>query len=293
MELKFKNQSKNVFGPSANEKWHLFLQNKDSKLPFQIENIGITYPNSTYHIERVNSKLFIFEYIISGKGYLEFEDKIISLEEGDFYVIEPLIPHADYSDKKDPYTKIWINFTSDCFAEVFKAYGLNGINVFKDLNIRPYFDELLLLAEKSNHSDDISIDVSNILFQMLHVIAKKVNSPASHVSFEAQKIKTILDGAVFREISLDDVANEVHYSKKQINRIFKNEYHKTPYEYYLELKLSFAKKYLSMTDLSVKEISERLHFDNQYYFSNLFKRKTGLSPLKYRQAKKSKASLYI
>ena len=293
MEIKFKNQSKNVFGPTAGEKWHLFLQNKESKLPFQIENIGITYPNSKYRIEREDSNLFIFEYVISGKGYLEFEDRIIPLEEGDLYVIEPHVPHADYSDKKNPYTKIWINFTSTCFGEVFNAYDLNGINVFKETNIRPYFDELLLLADKSNHSDDISLDVSNILFQMIHVMAKKLNSPDNHISLEARKIKTILDGAVFRELSLDDVAKEVHYSKKQINRIFKNEYQKTPYEYYLELKLSFAKKYLSMTELSVKEISERLHFDNQYYFSNLFKRKIGLSPLKYRQVKKSKAALYI
>ena len=284
MEQKFKNPAKNCYGPTAKEKWRLFLQDKKSNLPFQIENIGITYPNPQYYVERVDSNLFIFEYVVSGKGYLEFEDKIYDLEPGDFYIIEPHKPHADYSDKNDPYQKIWVNFTSNCFAQVFNAYGLSGINVFKNSNVRPFFDELLLISEKSNHSDDISIDVSNVLFEILHVLAKQIRNPVNNVAPVALLIKNMLDGAVFKEISLNDIANEIHYSKKQINRIFKRDYNITPYEYYLNLKLSFAKKYLSLTELSIKEISEKLHFENQYYFSNLFKKKTGLSPLKYRRS---------
>ena len=288
MALKVKNNINNVIGPSVNEKWHLFLINKESKLPFQIENIGITYPNPRYHVEREDSKLFIFEYVVSGKGYLEFDDKKYELVPGDFYIIEPHVAHADYSDKNDPYQKIWVNFYSECFGQVFNAYGLNGIDVFKNLNIRPYFEQLLLIAERSNHSDDIYIDVSNILFEMLHVIAKQKENPANKISPIAQLIKNVLDNAVFSETSMDEVMKSVHYSKKQINRIFKKEFNKTPYEYYLDVKLSFAKKYLSMSDLSVKEISEKLHFNNQYYFSNLFKKKIGMSPLKYRNSKKIK-----
>lgn len=288
MGTKPKNHGKNVFGPSANEKWHLFLLDKKSKLPFQIENIGITYPNPDYCVQRQDSNLFIFEFVVSGKGYLEIDGKIYNLVPGDLYAIEPHIPHADYSDKEDPYQKIWVNFTSPCFKEVFDAYHLNGIHVFKNVDIRPYFDQLLLIAEKSNYSDDISIDVSNVLFEMLHVIAKQTGNPRNNVSPVAQMIKNVLDNAAFGEISLSTVVQDVHYSRKQINRIFKKEFGITPYEYYLNVKLGFAKKYLAMTDLSVKEISEKLHFNNQYYFSNLFKKKVGCPPLRYRASKRSK-----
>lgn len=257
-------------------------------MPFQIENIGVTYPNPNYRMSRDDSKLFIFEYVVSGKGCLEIDGKIYNLVPGDLYAIEPHIPHADYSDKEDPYQKIWINFSSPCFEEVFKAYHLDGIHVFKNVDIRPYFDQLLLLAEKSSYSDDISIDVSNILFEMLHVIAKQANSHTNSVSPVALMIKNVLDNAAFGEIALADVVRDVHYSRKQINRIFKKEFNITPYEYYLNVKLGFAKKYLAMTDLSVKEISEKLHFNNQYYFSNLFKKKVGCPPLHYRAAKKAK-----
>jgi two-component system response regulator YesN len=40
---------------------------------------------------------------------------------------------------------------------------------------------------------------------------------------------------------------------------------------------------LSQTDLSVKRISEICGFENQYYFSNFFKRRVGCAPSIYRE----------
>jgi two-component system response regulator YesN len=37
------------------------------------------------------------------------------------------------------------------------------------------------------------------------------------------------------------------------------------------------------TTLTVKEISSRVGFNDQFYFSNIFKRKTGLAPENYRK----------
>ncbi len=43
-----------------------------------------------------------------------------------------------------------------------------------------------------------------------------------------------------------------------------------------------VKNLLDTTDLTVKEISERLHFDDPSYLCRIFKRQTGLTPLQYR-----------
>jgi YesN/AraC family two-component response regulator len=50
----------------------------------------------------------------------------------------------------------------------------------------------------------------------------------------------------------------------------------------LEKKISFAKKLLVDTSLSVKQISDKLCFSDEYYFSNIFKKKTGQTPSQYR-----------
>lgn len=43
-----------------------------------------------------------------------------------------------------------------------------------------------------------------------------------------------------------------------------------------------VKNLLDTTDLTVKEISEQLHFDDPSYLCRIFKRQTGLTPLQYR-----------
>ena len=57
----------------------------------------------------------------------------------------------------------------------------------------------------------------------------------------------------------------------------------TPYEYLMEQKTESARNLLKYSLLSVKEIADRLGFFDQYYFSNYFKQKNGISPLEYRK----------
>ena len=64
---------KSFFGIKANEDWNLFIFNKNSKMPIIIENIGITHANSNYMIKRDNSDIFVFEYVLSGTGYIEID----------------------------------------------------------------------------------------------------------------------------------------------------------------------------------------------------------------------------
>ena len=280
-----KSVKQDCYGPTANEKWHLFLYNKKSKLPFQIENIGITYPNPRYKISRENSSLFVIEYVLSGKGYLEINGVKHTIEKDDLYIIEPHTKHSVYADEEDPYTKIWINFRSDTFLSVFNAYGLSGINVFKNTNAKNYFDELLLIANKSFNSDDVSIDISFVLFNILYILAKQTHDSSTRVRKLAQEIKNMLDNALYSKISLETISDELHYSKKQINRVFSKVYGVAPYTYYIDIKIKMAKNLLTMTDLSVKEVADKLCFENQYYFSYMFKSKTGMSPLKYRSSR--------
>ena len=44
-----------------------------------------------------------------------------------------------------------------------------------------------------------------------------------------------------------------------------------------------ACRYLASTNLSLKEISAKCGYTNQYYFSNSFKKKLGISPSVYRE----------
>ncbi len=58
----------------------------------------------------------------------------------------------------------------------------------------------------------------------------------------------------------------------------------SPVEYVSALRLSKAKKLLADTNLKVKEIATLCGFENEYYFSNFFKKHSGMSPTLFRSS---------
>ena len=99
----------------------------------------------------------------------------------------------------------------------------------------------------------------------------------------AAEIKNYLNTKIESDFQIKDLCIFIHKSESQVIKVFKNTYGLTPYKYLLNKKIEHAKNLLRNTNLSVKEISAKLKFTDEYYFSNIFKKKAGLCPSLYRK----------
>ena len=272
------------FGKEAGEDWALFIYNRKSQFPVIIENIGITYPNPKYRVSRTNNDMFIFEYILSGSGYIEVNGKTFKVSANDVYIIEPGQDHTYYSDSKNPFKKIWINFYSDIFTEIFKSFGLSNKTVFHNTETLELFKEIQNLKKVSNFSDDICYDIAPVIFKILCILATNDNKQVS-LSKTAKLTKRYIDESIYSNTTLEDIANMLNLSKAHIIREFSKNYGISPYNYLIEQKIATAKKMLILHNMNISEISSQLGFEDANYFSKLFKKKTGISPLQYRKSK--------
>ena len=59
-----------------------------------------------------------------------------------------------------------------------------------------------------------------------------------------------------------------------------------PKKYFMNIKIDTSKELLRFTNLSIKEIANKVGFENSLYFSRLFKQETNLSPSEYRNKSK-------
>lgn len=84
------------------------------------------------------------------------------------------------------------------------------------------------------------------------------------------------------KMSLFDLASETHYSPYHFSRLFKRHTGKTPFEFLLDLKIEKAKNLLKQTNHSISEICYLSGFSSNSYFSQIFKKKTGVSPSHYK-----------
>ena len=88
-----------------------------------------------------------------------------------------------------------------------------------------------------------------------------------------------------KEISITAMADDFHLNPTYMSRVFKARTGRTPTRYLTELRINRARKLLiEKPELEIKSIAIQLGFQDQNYFSRLFKKETGRSPVDFRQA---------
>lgn len=103
----------------------------------------------------------------------------------------------------------------------------------------------------------------------------------SHSERLVQKAKFLMEENIYGEINLVAICETLGVSASHLNEVFKAYTAMTPYQYFISIKLHKAKELLERDNPVIKEVAFRLGFKDEYYFSRLFKNKTGVSPSKW------------
>ncbi|MFD1776448.1 response regulator transcription factor [Paenibacillus rhizophilus] len=84
------------------------------------------------------------------------------------------------------------------------------------------------------------------------------------------------------ELSLDKLANRFFLSREHICRRFKQEQGVNLSNYLIQLRIEQARRWLSQTEERIYSIAVNLGYQNEKYFSKLFKKEVGMTPARYR-----------
>lgn len=89
-----------------------------------------------------------------------------------------------------------------------------------------------------------------------------------------------------KDVSLTQIALVAGLSSNHLIRTYKQAFGASPHQHVIELRLREAAQMLrNRTDLSILAICEAVGFESASTFSGTFRKKTGISPSQYRQAK--------
>lgn len=96
------------------------------------------------------------------------------------------------------------------------------------------------------------------------------------------KIKQAVDKNSEMNLSLEFFSKSMNMSYSYLSTLFKNEIGFTFREYLNMVRVDKAKTLLKDIALSVGEVADQIGYSNQYYFSKVFKKYTGLAPVDYK-----------
>lgn len=98
------------------------------------------------------------------------------------------------------------------------------------------------------------------------------------------KVKRYILEHIQETIYISDIASMVYLNEQYLMRIFKKETGWSILEYITDERLRLARELLVSTDYAVKQVADLVGYANYSYFTKIFKRSTGQTPLAYRQA---------
>ena len=265
---------------AVNEKVYYVTQTGSARELLNIQMCGITYPDRNYEICRKNSDVACIEYIEKGMGIVEIDGQTFCPNEGDSYFLQVGTKHHYFSDGENPWQKVFINVSGNLLDSLIEGYGLKNIYFFRGLDLKEEMRHVIKLAKENSEdcTEQIICILNQIFFKMRAHI--KCTDPTLDV---AERMKDYLRNHAASRFKIEKLCQYISRSESQTIKIFKAAYGITPYAYFLERKIKLAKDMLLNTNLSVKQIANALSFSDEYYFSNVFKQKTGVSPSKYRK----------
>ncbi|SDW47377.1 helix-turn-helix domain-containing protein [Paenibacillus sp. CF384] len=97
-----------------------------------------------------------------------------------------------------------------------------------------------------------------------------------------REIALFLDEHYFEDFSLIDVATRFHMDAAYLSKLFKSITRENFTEYVTRKRMEKACELLKASESKINEISELVGYENQRYFSQVFKRFTGQTPSEYR-----------
>lgn len=230
-------------------------------------------------------------YITNGNGVFTFGNNKQSelISEGKMFFLMPGVWHTYQPLENSGWKEYWIGFKGTIIEKIVtEGFFLNRLPVF-NIGFNERIIDLYLKAmeianeERAGYQQALAGIVMHIIGLMYYRDKTRGFENEDLIS-KINKAKVIMRESVYKNIFAEDIAKMLNISYSGFRRAFKEFTGTSPSKYMMELKLNEAKLLLSTSIQSVKNISYSLNFENPEYFSVFFKKRTGITPVEYRNA---------
>ncbi len=225
---------------------------------------------------------FELHFIQNSSMTYEVNSKAVKVDAGSCILIPPATLHKIIECDK----KISITFKYDFKTNPLNLQGLNDC-VIKPADLSVF--DFIVKEEKYSKKWSATL-IENRLFELIITLFRNSYISESDIQNAKRKVPAVLNVAKeyikdniesFPQIS--DVALYCHISERHLSRIFLEYEGISTFDYMKNERLEAIKILLADKSISLKEISERMNFGNEYYFNTFFKAAYGMPPGAYRK----------
>ena len=259
-----------------------------------ITDIGF-FPTARHHFRSrpQGSGEAILLLCVAGEGYCRLgEGQSLSIGAGEGIVLPPGVAHEYGAAEQNPWSVYWVHFQGKAESRLQSLWRrqapirLDGTDVQQAISLFRRCFALLKMPWQQEEYFAVCQYVLAVL-AMVRLAQKQASLPITPKGDQAiQKALEFMKQNLHQSVTLRDIAAAASFSASHLNALFKTATGHPPMDYFLRMKIQAASKALYFTDRPVKEIAGDYGIFDSCYFSRLFKKVMGTSPLGYRNLAK-------
>lgn len=236
-------------------------------------------------------------FVHSGSGTVVMGDKAIQLIAGAIYFIDASDLHCSIPENPKHYCRSLIVLSADLVDKMCTLFDTkeltdilfkrnSGVSLITDKRQMNEIEKIFLKINTAIESKDRYTKF--VLFSGFTEIMRLCSDnngtvPLSESSIPATKAMEYINSHLSENISLDDIAGYCYVSRYYLCHQFKKKLGMTIYDYILSRRITMAQNLLKSGDMRICEISDSCGFSGPSYFSMVFKKETGQTPLQFKK----------
>ena len=229
--------------------------------------------------------------ITGGKGHIVIKNKRYHFNAGSLIYICPNLQYSLESEGEDyiscftvHFSYVAVGFKGDKWdiTTATNMLPLDAVQVLKDYyQVNNIFKNLVesWFAKLPGYEFITKTLLAQLLIETYHNINN--NNQNYSTSLKVEKIIAYMRCNVDTRVTIADLSKLVQLSPAYLSGIFKETTGYSVIKFFNKIKIDKAKELIIEGDKKVKEVAQMLGFTDEFYFSRIFKKIEGISPLEF------------
>jgi AraC-like DNA-binding protein len=242
-------------------------------------------------LERPDVGHVIFQYTLSGHGWLEIDQQRIPLPKGTGFLVKVPSKHRYYkAEQEEPWEIIWLNLRGDEADRVWDlVIGKEGPILRRETDSPDITGFWKIMHAITEEKVTDKYQLSALAYEWMLNLVRTSRELSKEMSANSitmmEKAKRFMMEHFAEPLTLDMIADHCRVNKHYFCRLFQKSEHTSPLAYLRDRRVEAALGLLRTTELSVYEIGQRCGFDSPSYFGKVFRTYMNMTPKEYRLKK--------
>lgn len=266
---------------------HLYPYNIEvKKLPVYLTGIG----GSEYQHHIIRAEGYHWHQILfsaNGNGLLKYDNLTLPVAEGDYFFLPAGYPHEYYSENAG-WDVRWIAFDGYACTHILSQFEMTKPIIIKSQDsaaLQNLYNKMFTAQKTDKVYGDYSCSgfVYDYIIEFYRLMGNKVNGSKNDRSKLLLPVLDYIDENFRSDFPLTILARQAGISPQHLCRVFKETMNMRPLEYLTQRRLREAKRLLQRKEIPISEVAVLSGFPDAGYFSTVFKKYEGLTPIEYRK----------